>query len=133
MLGHSLQVQIMDRVHKTRPFLSSVRPWFNYKMYLQRKVLLNKYKQRKFKVNLKIFSIIQIFTLVNRREKMIRFSVILVAVTQAMNYGTTEGTICLDGINYVFTESFGSGSGKIVSLTPQGQSSDCNLPGTIVP
>ena len=64
---------------------------------------------------------------------MIRFSVILVAVTQAMNYGTTEGKICLDGINYVFTESFGSGSGKIVSLTPQGQSSERNLPGTIDP
>ena len=40
--------------------------------------------------------------MLNRREKMIRFPVILLAVTQAMNYGTTEEKICLDEINYVW-------------------------------
>ena len=39
--------------------------------------------------------------------------IISLAIVQAMNYGKTEEKMCLDGVNYVFVESFGSGSGKL--------------------
>ena len=40
------------------------------------------------------------------------FPMILLSVAEGMNYGKTIEKMCLDGVNYIFTESFGSGSGK---------------------
>ena len=40
------------------------------------------------------------------------FPMILLGVVEGMNYGKTVEKMCLDGVNYIFTESFGSGSGK---------------------
>ena len=48
--------------------------------------------------------------------KMRIFLVIFVVVVQAMNYGKTEEKMCLDGVKYVFTESFGSGSSEFYKL-----------------
>ena len=45
------------------------------------------------------------------------FPMILLSVAESMNYGKTVEKMCLDGVNYIFTESFGSGSGKNF-LTP---------------
>ena len=47
---------------------------------------------------------------------MRRFQIAWLAMVQARNYGTTEEKMCLDGIDYIFTESFGSGSGKIFKI-----------------
>ena len=40
------------------------------------------------------------------------FPMILLSVAEGMNYGKTVEKMCLDGVNYIFSESFGSGSGK---------------------